>query len=133
MKGFTFLTFHAVGMDIVGYMPKQKLGWTCIQPIGVNGPSNECSAQWQISHMGRRFGSFTDTEWNIIAGCVSFRTLPKLTRFGDCVYRHIKVAICATWGNTMRVHGRYWLDYDSVAFAVLMIALGIVELLVLDI
>jgi hypothetical protein len=33
----------------------------------------------------------------------------------------------------MRVHDRYWLDYDTVAFAVLMIALGIVELLVLGI
>jgi hypothetical protein len=39
----------------------------------------------------------------------------------------------ATWGNIMRVHGRYWLDYDSVAFAALMIALGIVELLVLGV
>ena len=28
----------------------------------------------------------------------------------------------------MRVDDRYWLDYDSVAFAVLMVALGIVEL-----
>jgi hypothetical protein len=36
-----------------------------------------------------------------------------------------------TWGTTMRVHDRYWLDYDTVAFAVLVIALGIVELLVL--
>jgi hypothetical protein len=33
----------------------------------------------------------------------------------------------------MRVHDRHWLDYDTVAFAVLMIALGIVELLVLGI
>jgi hypothetical protein len=33
----------------------------------------------------------------------------------------------------MRVHDHYWLDYDSVAFAVLVIALGIVELLVLGI
>jgi hypothetical protein len=31
----------------------------------------------------------------------------------------------------MRVHGRYWLDYDTVAFAVLVIALSLVELLVL--
>jgi hypothetical protein len=36
-------------------------------------------------------------------------------------------------GNAMRLRDRYWLDYDSVAFAVLMIALGIVELLVLGI
>jgi len=28
---------------------------------------------------------------------------------------------------------RHWLDYDSVAFAVLMLALGIVEVLVLGI
>jgi hypothetical protein len=28
---------------------------------------------------------------------------------------------------------RHWLDYDSVAFAVLMIALSVVELLVLGI
>jgi hypothetical protein len=33
----------------------------------------------------------------------------------------------------MRVYDRYWLDYDPVAFAVLVIALGIVELLVLGI
>jgi hypothetical protein len=33
----------------------------------------------------------------------------------------------------MRVHGRYWLDYDTVALAVLVIGLGIVELLVLGI
>jgi hypothetical protein len=33
----------------------------------------------------------------------------------------------------MRVYDRYWLDYDTVAFAVLVIALGIVELLVLAI
>ena len=33
----------------------------------------------------------------------------------------------------MRVDDRYWLDYYSVAFAVLMVALGIVELLVLGI
>ena len=33
----------------------------------------------------------------------------------------------------MRVHAQYWLDYDSVALAVLVIALGIVELLVLGI
>jgi hypothetical protein len=39
----------------------------------------------------------------------------------------------AIWGNTMRVDDRYWLDYDSVAFAVLMVALGIVEILVLGI
>jgi len=34
-------------------------------------------------------------------------------------------------GNTTRVHGRYWLDYDAVAFAMLVITLGMVELLVL--
>jgi hypothetical protein len=33
----------------------------------------------------------------------------------------------------MRVRNRYWLDYDSVAVAVLVIALGIVELLILGI
>jgi hypothetical protein len=31
----------------------------------------------------------------------------------------------------MRVQDDNWLDYDTVAFAVLVIALGIVELLVL--
>jgi len=30
----------------------------------------------------------------------------------------------------MRVHIRYWLDYDTVAFAVLVIGLGILEFLV---
>jgi hypothetical protein len=29
----------------------------------------------------------------------------------------------------MRGHDRYWLDYDTVAFAVLVIGLGMVELL----
>jgi hypothetical protein len=33
----------------------------------------------------------------------------------------------------MRVRDRYWLDYDTVAFAVLVIALGILELIVLGI
>ena len=33
----------------------------------------------------------------------------------------------------MRVQDDNWLDYDTVAFAVLVIALGIVELLVLGI
>jgi hypothetical protein len=33
----------------------------------------------------------------------------------------------------MRVHGRHWLDYDSVALAVLVIAIGIVEVLALSI
>jgi hypothetical protein len=33
----------------------------------------------------------------------------------------------------MRAHDRYWLDYDTIAFAVLVIALSTVELLVLGI
>jgi hypothetical protein len=33
----------------------------------------------------------------------------------------------------MRVQSRHWLDYDSVALAVLVIGIGIVELLVLSI
>ena len=33
----------------------------------------------------------------------------------------------------MYVHGRHWLEYDTVAFAVLLIGLGIVELLALSI
>ena len=33
----------------------------------------------------------------------------------------------------MREYGRYWLDYDSVALAVLMIGMAIVELLALSI
>jgi hypothetical protein len=33
----------------------------------------------------------------------------------------------------MRVYDRYWLDYDTVAIAVLMIALVAVDLLVLNI
>jgi hypothetical protein len=32
-------------------------------------------------------------------------------------------------GTAMRGYDRYWLDYDTVAFAVLMIGLGMVELL----
>jgi hypothetical protein len=32
----------------------------------------------------------------------------------------------------MRVQGRHWLDYDSVALAVLVIGIGIVMLLALD-
>ena len=35
--------------------------------------------------------------------------------------------------TTMRAQNDNWLDYDTVAFAVLVIALGIVELLVLGI
>jgi hypothetical protein len=35
--------------------------------------------------------------------------------------------------TTMREHDRYWLDHDIVAFAVLVIALGILELVVLGI
>ncbi len=37
------------------------------------------------------------------------------------------------WGSSMRVFDRYWLDYDSVAFVVFMVALSLVELLVLGI
>jgi hypothetical protein len=33
----------------------------------------------------------------------------------------------------MRVQRRHWLDYDSVALAVLVIGIGIVELLALSI
>jgi hypothetical protein len=33
----------------------------------------------------------------------------------------------------MRVYDRYWLDYDTVTFAVLVLALGILELIVLGI
>jgi hypothetical protein len=33
----------------------------------------------------------------------------------------------------MRVYDRYWLDHDTVTFAVLVIALGILELIVLGI
>jgi hypothetical protein len=35
--------------------------------------------------------------------------------------------------DTMRTHGRHWLEYDPVALAVLVIGIGIVELLVLSI
>jgi hypothetical protein len=33
----------------------------------------------------------------------------------------------------MRVCDRYWLDYDAIAFAVLVLGLGMLELLVLGI
>jgi hypothetical protein len=33
----------------------------------------------------------------------------------------------------MRVQGRHWLEYDSVAFALLVIGMGIVELLAFSI
>jgi hypothetical protein len=33
----------------------------------------------------------------------------------------------------MRVHSRHWLDYDSVALAVLVIGMGMIELLALGI
>jgi hypothetical protein len=33
----------------------------------------------------------------------------------------------------MRVYNRYWLDYDAVTFALLMIGLSIIEVLVLGI
>jgi hypothetical protein len=35
--------------------------------------------------------------------------------------------------DVMRKQGRHWLDYDPVAFAALVIGIGIVELLVLSI
>ena len=48
-----------------------------------------------------------------------------LIRSGDCAYRQLRVAnLRDMGGTTMRVHDRYWLDYDSVAFALLVIALG---------
>jgi hypothetical protein len=31
------------------------------------------------------------------------------------------------------MHTRYWLDYDSVAFAVLVVGMGVIELLALSI
>jgi hypothetical protein len=31
------------------------------------------------------------------------------------------------------MHGRHWLDYDPVAFAVLVIGIGLIELLALSI
>jgi hypothetical protein len=33
----------------------------------------------------------------------------------------------------MYAHGRHWLEYDTVALAVLLIGLGVVELLALSI
>ena len=33
----------------------------------------------------------------------------------------------------MHVHGRHWLDYDSVALMAVLIGLGVVELLALSI
>jgi len=38
-----------------------------------------------------------------------------------------------TWKNLMRIPPRHWLDYDSVALAVLMVAISVLELLVLGI
>jgi hypothetical protein len=35
------------------------------------------------------------------------------------------------WGDIMPVQSRYWLDYDAIALAVLVIGISIVELLVL--
>jgi hypothetical protein len=34
--------------------------------------------------------------------------------------------------DMLRTHNRHWLDYDTVALAVLLIGIGIVELLVLS-
>jgi hypothetical protein len=73
---------------------------------------------------------FKRTQWNIGWGLA---ILSKLIRSGDAFTVTIKCQPCATWGNAMRVHDRYWLDYDTVAFAVLVIALGILELIVLGI
>jgi hypothetical protein len=33
----------------------------------------------------------------------------------------------------MHTKARYWLDYDSVAFAVLVVGMGVIELLALSI
>jgi hypothetical protein len=38
--------------------------------------------------------------------------------------------ISPTWGSSMRIPLRHWLDYDSVTLAVLMTAISILELLV---
>jgi len=60
--------------------------------------------------------------------------IAQLIRSGDQRLPHHQVPDSTTWGKTaMRVYDRYWLDHDSVTFAVLVIALGILELIVLGI
>jgi len=61
---------------------------------------------------------------------IILRVLPQLIRLGRPVHQSPYTANLRGSGNTMRVHIRYWLDYDTVAFAVLVIGLGILEFLV---
>jgi hypothetical protein len=48
-------------------------------------------------------------------------------------YKQLPSAYASTWRNIMGVHCRHWLDYDSVALAVLVIGIGMIELLALSI
>jgi hypothetical protein len=54
-------------------------------------------------------------------------------RKADIKWPTLSANISPTWKNSMRIPSRHWLDYDSMALAVLMIAISILELLVLGI
>jgi hypothetical protein len=87
--------------------------------------------KWHISHTRRTFLIFRDCQQNIVASRLLFETSLKSIRatvFTDTISRQP-----ARRGGPMRVRDHYWLDYDVVAFAVLMSALFAVELLVLNI
>jgi hypothetical protein len=54
----------------------------------------------------------------------------RLSRFDRAAFMvTINAKLARRGGTAMRGHDRYWLDYDTVAFAVLVIGLGVVELL----
>ena len=58
---------------------------------------------------------------------------PKLIRVATAFTVTTKLTTCTSLGKTMNVYDWNWLTYDTVAFAVLMIALGGIELLALSI
>jgi hypothetical protein len=80
--------------------------------------------------MGRGFVILTSKQWSTVCGLAILSSVVQLIRSGGSVDQNASL-VPATWGNIMRVHCRHWLEYDSVALAVLVIAIGIVELLVL--
>ena len=56
-----------------------------------------------------------------------------ILRKSDIKWPTLSANISRREKNIMRIPPRHWLDYDSVALAVLMIAISVLELLVLGI
>jgi hypothetical protein len=85
-------------------------------------------------HATKDFG-FSPTRNGFLIATGYSSNVAQLIRSGDQrLPHHRKVPARRDVGETtMRVHDRYRLDYDTIAFAVLVIALGIIELLILGI